>query len=133
MIVPNAGDIYRRARARLRSAEPAARSTPRRGGAVSARRTARIGIFGIGLAAYWPQFEGLRERLEGYQRGIEARLEAMGADVVSAGLVDTAQAARQAGETLAAARARPRAALHGDVRDVVAGAARPCRRSTRRS
>jgi L-arabinose isomerase len=64
----------------------------------------RVGIFGIGLAAYWPQFEGLRERLEGYQRGIEARLEAMGAEVVSAGLVDTAQAARQAGETLAAAR-----------------------------
>ena len=45
----------------------------------------RVGIFGIGLAAYWPQFEGLRERLEGYQRGIEARLEAMGAEVVSAG------------------------------------------------
>jgi L-arabinose isomerase len=64
----------------------------------------RVGIFGIGLAAYWPQFDGLRERLEGYQRGIEARLEAMGAEVVSAGLVDTAQAARQAGETLAAAR-----------------------------
>jgi L-arabinose isomerase len=64
----------------------------------------RVGIFGIGLAAYWPQFEGLRERLEGYQRGIEARLEAMGAEVVSAGLVDTAQTARQAGETLAAAR-----------------------------
>jgi L-arabinose isomerase len=64
----------------------------------------RVGIFGIGLAAYWPQFEGLRERLEGYQRGIEARLEAMGAEVVSAGLVDTPQAARQAGETLAAAR-----------------------------
>jgi L-arabinose isomerase len=64
----------------------------------------RIGIFGIGLAAYWPQFDGLRERLEGYQQGIEARLEAMGAEVVSAGLVDTAQAARRAGETLAAAR-----------------------------
>src|SRR6266852_4720349 len=64
----------------------------------------RIGIFGIGLAAYWPQFEGLRERLEGYQRGIEARLEAMGAEVVSAGLVDTPQAARGAGETLAAMR-----------------------------
>ena len=53
----------------------------------------RVGIFGIGRAAYWPQFEGLRERLEGYQRGIEARLETMGAEVVSAGLVDTAQAA----------------------------------------
>ena len=64
----------------------------------------RVGIFGIGLAAYWPQFEGLRERLEGYQRGIEARLQELGAEVISAGLVDTAQAARQAGETLSAAR-----------------------------
>ncbi len=62
---------------------------------------ARVGIFGIGLAAYWPQFEGLRERLEGYQRGIEGRLGEMGADVVSAGLVDTPQAAREAGAELA--------------------------------
>jgi len=64
----------------------------------------RIGIFGIGLAAYWPQFEGLRERLEGYQQGIEARLEVMGAEVVSAGLVDTPQVAREAGARLASAR-----------------------------
>jgi len=64
----------------------------------------KVGIFGIGLAAYWPQFEGLRERLEGYQRGIEKRLEALGAEVVSAGLVDTAQGARAAGESLGAAR-----------------------------
>jgi L-arabinose isomerase len=64
----------------------------------------KIGIFGIGLAAYWPQFDGLRERLEGYQRGIEQRLASLGVDVVSAGLVDTPQAARQAGEMLAAAR-----------------------------
>jgi L-arabinose isomerase len=63
--------------------------------------SARVGIFGIGLAAYWPQFDGLRERLEGYQHGIEARLEEMGAQVVSAGLVDTPQAARQAGAELA--------------------------------
>ena len=63
-----------------------------------------VGIFGIGLAAYWPQFEGLRERLEGYQRGIESRLSTLGAEVVSAGLVDTAQGARRAGEVLAAAR-----------------------------
>ena len=28
----------------------------------------RIGVFGIGLAAYWDQFAGLKERLEGYQR-----------------------------------------------------------------
>jgi L-arabinose isomerase len=63
----------------------------------------KVGVFGIGLAAYWPQFEGLRERLEGYQRGIEERLTAAGADVVSAGLVDTPQAARRAGETFGAA------------------------------
>ena len=73
----------------------------------------RVGIFGIGLAAYWPQFEGLRERLEGYQRGIEARLEEMGAEVVSAGLVDTPQAARGAGEPAYDQRrhAAPRARL----------------------
>jgi L-arabinose isomerase len=64
----------------------------------------RVGVFGIGLAAYWPQFDGLHERLEGYQRGIEARLETLGAEVISAGLVDTPQAARHAGMTLAAAR-----------------------------
>ena len=64
----------------------------------------KIGVFGIGLAAYWPQFDGLRDRLDGYQRGIEARLTALGAEVVSAGLVDTAQGARAAGETLGAAR-----------------------------
>jgi L-arabinose isomerase len=64
----------------------------------------RVGVFGIGLAAYWPQFDGLRERLEGYQQRIEAGLQEMGAEVVSAGLVDTAQAARKAGATLAAAR-----------------------------
>ena len=57
----------------------------------------KIGIFGIGLHAYWEQFPGLKERLEGYQRDIELRLGAFDADVVSAGLVDTAPAAREAG------------------------------------
>jgi L-arabinose isomerase len=64
----------------------------------------RVAVFGIGLAAYWPQFDGLRERLAGYQSGIERRLEQMGAEIVSAGLVDTPQGARAAGETLATAR-----------------------------
>ena len=58
----------------------------------------RVGIFGIGLAAYWPQFAGLKERLEGYQQQIEQKLAATGAQVVSAGLVDTAPAAREAGD-----------------------------------
>lgn len=69
---------------------------------VSFQRRARVGVFGIGLAAYWPQFEGLRERLIGYQQEVERRLAAMGAEVVSAGLVDTAPAAKQAGDYFAA-------------------------------
>jgi hypothetical protein len=33
---------------------------------------ARAGVFGIGLEAYWAQFSGLKERLEGYQRHVES-------------------------------------------------------------
>lgn len=57
----------------------------------------KVGVFGIGLAAYWPQFEGLRERLVGYQQQVEAKLAGFGAEIVSAGLVDTAPGAREAG------------------------------------
>ena len=64
----------------------------------------RVGIFGIGLAAYWPQFDGLREQLEGYQRGIEDHLHRMGVEITSAGLVDTPQGAREAGDVLASAQ-----------------------------
>ncbi len=38
----------------------------------------KIGLFGIGLASYWPQFEGLRERLEGYTNEVSRRLAAAG-------------------------------------------------------
>src|SRR5688500_12928048 len=62
---------------------------------------AKVGVFGIGLAAYWPQFEGLKERLEGYQREVERKLGMMDAEVVSAGLVDNAPAAQRAGELFA--------------------------------
>src|SRR3954451_20216238 len=65
---------------------------------------ARVGVLGIGLEAYWPQFDGLRERIEGYQRRVEERVAALGAEVVSAGLVDTPQRARAAGDTFAAAQ-----------------------------
>ena len=49
----------------------------------------RIGLFGIGLDTYWPQFKGLKERLLGYQGSIAERLSSMGVEVVDAGLVDT--------------------------------------------
>lgn len=57
-----------------------------------------IGVFGVGLAAYWPQFLGLRERLEGYQRRVEQRIGEWAA-VSSGGLVDDAAAAARAGDT----------------------------------
>jgi L-arabinose isomerase len=65
---------------------------------------ARVGLFGIGLEAYWSQFAGLRERIEGYARRVEERLGELGADVVSAGLVDTEHRAREAGDMLAASQ-----------------------------
>jgi len=60
--------------------------------------SARIGVFGIGLAAYWPQFAGMKERLEGYRRVVEERARAFGGEVFSAGLVDTPEQARAAGQ-----------------------------------
>jgi L-arabinose isomerase len=58
----------------------------------------KIGVFGIGLHAYWEQLPGLKERLEGYQREVEDGLRAAGSEIASAGLVDTPSAAREAGE-----------------------------------
>ena len=60
-------------------------------------KAVRAGLFGIGLDTYWPQFEGLRDRLVGYQAGICQRLKGRGLDVVDAGLVDSAEKAQQAG------------------------------------
>jgi len=57
----------------------------------------RVGLCGIGLDAYWPQFEGLEARLQGYVRQVGERLEQAGAVVEQLGLVDTAQAGREAG------------------------------------
>ena len=57
----------------------------------------RVGLCGIGLDAYWPQFAGLQTRLEGYVRRVGERLEKAGAAVENLGLVDTPQRGRNAG------------------------------------
>jgi L-arabinose isomerase len=57
----------------------------------------RVGLCGIGLAAYWPQFEGLRERLDGYLGQVAEHLKRTGASVEMLGLVDTPQKGREAG------------------------------------
>ncbi len=48
----------------------------------------KIGLFGIGLETYWPQFPGLKERLEGYLSTVHQRIESIHGAVISAGLVD---------------------------------------------
>lgn len=58
----------------------------------------KIGLFSIGLDTYWGQFEGLRDRLEGYRMDIENKINAPGIQVVSAGLVDNYDKARLAAE-----------------------------------
>jgi L-arabinose isomerase len=57
----------------------------------------RVGLFSIGLDAYWSQFDGLRERLEGYNRRIAEGLGAFGAEVVNLGMIDTPEKAVGAG------------------------------------
>ena len=65
-------------------------------------RPLRAGLCGIGLEAYWSQFAGLKDRLEGYVARVAARLESGAAGetavtVVNLGLVDTPQRAQEAG------------------------------------
>ena len=57
----------------------------------------RVGLFGIGLDTYWPQFKGLKPRLEDYVRGVQKRLERPGVEVVNLGLIDNPKRALQAG------------------------------------
>ena len=57
----------------------------------------RIGLFGIGLDTYWPQFKGLKPRLEGYIQAVEKKLGRPGVEVVNLGLIDNPQKALEAG------------------------------------
>jgi L-arabinose isomerase len=57
----------------------------------------KIGLFGIGLDAYWPQFKGLKERLEGYIEEVSKKLEYFGAGIVNLGLIDNPVSALEAG------------------------------------
>ena len=57
----------------------------------------RVGLFGIGLDAYWPQFPGLQDRLQRYTRQVAERLGAMHVEVVDLGLIDTPEKALEAG------------------------------------
>ena len=60
----------------------------------------KVGLFGIGLDTYWPQFDGLLQRLEGYQQQIAAKMEGFGAEVINVGLVDSPVVAREKAQVL---------------------------------
>jgi L-arabinose isomerase len=60
----------------------------------------RIGLFGIGLDTYWPQFPGLEQRLLGYLAQVEASIRECDVEVVSLGLIDTVDKAFAAGHAL---------------------------------
>jgi L-arabinose isomerase len=53
-------------------------------------------LFGIGLDTYWPQFDGLLNRLTGYQKQIASRLRGYGVQLVDAGMVDNTEKAHAA-------------------------------------
>jgi L-arabinose isomerase len=57
----------------------------------------KIGLFGIGLEAYWAQFPGLEERLKGYGDQVAKKLERPAVQVVNLGLIDTPEKAQAAG------------------------------------
>ena len=56
-----------------------------------------IGLFGIGLDAYWPQFDGLEARLRGYVEQVARTLRRGDADIVDLGLIDSPEMASDAG------------------------------------
>ena len=57
----------------------------------------KVGLFGIALDACWPQFAGLKARLEGYVARAAAKLARPGIEVVNRGLVDNPDRAYAAG------------------------------------
>ena len=57
----------------------------------------RVGLCGISLDAYWPQFSGLRQQLDAHVEQVSKRLFSPGVEVVNLGMVDSPQRSREAG------------------------------------
>ncbi len=57
----------------------------------------KVGLFGIGLEAYWSQFEGLEQRLQQYLHTVENKMKPYNATIVNVGLIDTVDKAVKAG------------------------------------
>lgn len=57
----------------------------------------KVGLFGIGLEAYWAQFAGLEDRLQQQIETVRSRLNQPGVEVVNLGLIDSPAKALEAG------------------------------------
>ena len=60
----------------------------------------RVGLCGIGLSAYWPQFPGLKIQLESYLQQVALRLDSAQIQLTNLALIDTPAGAREAGHAL---------------------------------
>jgi L-arabinose isomerase len=56
-------------------------------------RTARVGVFGVGFHAYWPQFDGLLDELRAKLAALVGKVESHGVEVLDFGIVDDAESA----------------------------------------
>jgi L-arabinose isomerase len=56
-----------------------------------------MGLFGVGLDTYWPQFPGLKARLENYLARVHQKLARPGVEIVNLGLIDSVPKAFEAG------------------------------------
>jgi L-arabinose isomerase len=57
----------------------------------------RVGLFAIGLEAYWSQFAGLHQQLTGHAGRVAQLLERSGVEVVNLGMIDSPEKALTAG------------------------------------
>ncbi len=57
----------------------------------------KVGLFGIGLQAYWEQFEGLEDKLKYYVEVVYEKIRSYEVDVINLGLVDTSRKSMEAG------------------------------------
>ena len=60
----------------------------------------KVGLVGVGLDTYWPQFPGLRDTLTGFTERVAKRLERPLVEVINLGLVDTPEKSLSAGHEL---------------------------------
>ena len=57
----------------------------------------KVGLFGIGLDTYWPQFPGLSDKLIGFTAQVARQLESHRLGLINLGLIDTAEKSFAAG------------------------------------